>query len=306
PVLKPGQVLVKMAYAPINPADLAFLTGHYGLKKPYPVVPGLEGSGVVVSSGKGWFGKYLINKAVACASPNWGDGSWGEYMVTDSKSCIPLPKSIPLDQGAMFFVNPLTAVAFYRKVKTENVDLVLVTAAESALNKMVLYHMKNAGVPTFGIVRKEESVEKLEKAGFDKVFNSESPDFEENIKVASKTYKKVIIFDAISGGTVPYKMLRVLPSKTKLVVYGRLNVTTPAFEPHELLFKENIIEGFWLSKYLYKKPFLSLMSDIQLVKKMLKSGFTTTIQDMIRLKDLKDNLNTLSSRMSKGKILLKF
>ncbi|MGL4632252.1 MAG: hypothetical protein ACRCVT_13705, partial [Leadbetterella sp.] len=147
---------------------------------------------------------------------------------------------------------------------------------------------------------------KLENSGFEKVFNSESPDFEEKLNTACHAYKRVIIFDAISGGDVPYKMLRVLPSRTKLVVYGRLNINPPAFEPHELLFKENIIEGFWLSKYLYKKPFLQLMADISLVKNMLKSGFKTKIQDTISLNDLHGNLETLSSRMSKGKILLKF
>jgi NADPH:quinone reductase len=55
PKLRKGEVLVKMAFAPINPSDLAFLTGNYGLKKPFPVVPGLEGSGTVVASGGGFW-----------------------------------------------------------------------------------------------------------------------------------------------------------------------------------------------------------------------------------------------------------
>jgi len=51
PTPKDGEVLIKMESAPINPSDLAFLKGHYSSNKPFPCVPGFEGSGVVVASG---------------------------------------------------------------------------------------------------------------------------------------------------------------------------------------------------------------------------------------------------------------
>ena len=53
PVPKPGkdQVLVKVAAAPINPSDLAFLEGQYGFKNPPPVVPG-----IVITGCTAWLG----------------------------------------------------------------------------------------------------------------------------------------------------------------------------------------------------------------------------------------------------------
>ena len=55
PVPKPekDEVLVKVAASPINPSDLAFLSGNYGFNNPPPVVPGGEGSGTVVAAGPG-------------------------------------------------------------------------------------------------------------------------------------------------------------------------------------------------------------------------------------------------------------
>lgn len=51
PVPEEGEVLVRMKAAPINPADINFVQGVYGLK---PVLPhsraGLEGCGVVQES----------------------------------------------------------------------------------------------------------------------------------------------------------------------------------------------------------------------------------------------------------------
>ena len=49
----PGEVLVRMVASPINPSDLGFIKGNYGFQKPFPVVPGFEGSGTVVAIGSG-------------------------------------------------------------------------------------------------------------------------------------------------------------------------------------------------------------------------------------------------------------
>lgn len=52
PVPQPGQVLIRMEAAPINPSDMAFLRGMYdGVQ--LPIIPGNEGSGTVIASGGG-------------------------------------------------------------------------------------------------------------------------------------------------------------------------------------------------------------------------------------------------------------
>ena len=42
--LKPNEVRLKMLYAPINPADINYIQGIYGIKPELPAIPGLEGS----------------------------------------------------------------------------------------------------------------------------------------------------------------------------------------------------------------------------------------------------------------------
>lgn len=90
PALAPGQVLVKIAAASINPSDLVFLKGLYGVIKPLPVVPGFECSGIVVECGGGFLAKTLLGKRVACKAPETSHGTWAEYMVTTADGCIPL------------------------------------------------------------------------------------------------------------------------------------------------------------------------------------------------------------------------
>ena len=167
PVPEPGpnQVLVKIAATPINPSDLAFLEGLYGFKKPTPVVPGFEGSGVVVAVGSGMMGRYLNGKRVACVSQEQGDGVWAEYMVTTTSLAFPLDASVSLEQGAMSVVNPLTALAFLTLAKEGRHKVIVQTAAASALGQMVNRLCKSEGIQSINIVRRDAQKELLKEQG---------------------------------------------------------------------------------------------------------------------------------------------
>lgn len=50
PSLGNGDLLIKMKYAPVNPSDIYFYQGKYGvIKQNFPIV-GFEGSGIVIDS----------------------------------------------------------------------------------------------------------------------------------------------------------------------------------------------------------------------------------------------------------------
>ena len=70
----PGKVLNRMAASPINPSDLGFLKGSYGFQNLFPVVPGLEGSGVAVAASPGLLPCLLMGKRVACSATQGGHG----------------------------------------------------------------------------------------------------------------------------------------------------------------------------------------------------------------------------------------
>jgi NADPH:quinone reductase len=304
PQPKKGQVLIKMAYSPINPSDMAFLIGNYGLKKAFPVVPGLEGSGAVVASGGGFLANRLMNQNVACTAPNSGNGTWAEYMLTDASKCIKLKSQINLAQGAMLFVNPLTALAFSKMAKKHQADLIVFSAANGALGRMVLYFAKKIGVPVLGLVRKPEHIHDLTQKGFSHGLCTTSTDFIETLKAHTKSFKKVIFFDAIGGGSLPYTILNALPDQTRMVIYGRLDAQPADFSPQNILFKQNILQGYWLSKEAQKKSLFQILLDVNVVQRMLTDGFETEIAQILSLENLKQGLDLYKASMSSGKIVL--
>eukprot|EP00163_Fabomonas_tropica_P006496 TRINITY_DN16061_c0_g1_i10.p1 TRINITY_DN16061_c0_g1~~TRINITY_DN16061_c0_g1_i10.p1 ORF type:complete len:209 (+),score=51.26 TRINITY_DN16061_c0_g1_i10:115-741(+) len=174
PVPKPaaGQVLVRVHASPINPSDTSFLYGTYGIKKELPVVPGLEGSGVVVLNGGGIMGWRLVGKKVALAADNKMDGLWAEYVVTSAMSCVPLPDNADLDDASMTLVNPLTALAFLDIIRARKAAAVVHTAAASQLGRMFYRLCAKEKIPVVNIVRRQEQVDLLKEMGSQLVLDS--------------------------------------------------------------------------------------------------------------------------------------
>jgi NADPH:quinone reductase-like Zn-dependent oxidoreductase len=119
-----------------------------------------------------------------------------------------------------------------------------------------------------------------------------------------KPFKKVIFFDAVGGGSIPYQILNVLPDNTRMVIYGRLDQTPSDFSPQNILFKQNTIEGYWLSKEAQKKSIVEVILDVKKIQKMLSKGFETQIQKKVKLSEFQTGLETYVKGMSAGKVLI--
>ncbi len=304
PVPKPGpnQVLVKVAASPINPSDLAFLDGNYGFKKKTPTVPGFEGSGTVVAVGSGIMGRYLMGKRVACISGK-GDGVWAEYMVTDATLALPLASSVSLEQGAMSAVNPLTAMAFLDITKKSGHKTIVQTAAASALGQMVNRIFQNSGIQVINIVRRDEQVDFLKKAGAEIVLNSTNADFAKELKETCKKHKAHLAFDAIAG-LLTLQVLNAMPRHSKVSVYGGLSFEAAQIDPGDLIFKGKSIDGFWLTSWLEKKNPLQSLQLWQRAQKLLATDLKSEIRERYPLSEAKKAINEYQNQMTGGKVLL--
>ncbi|MDB4584675.1 zinc-binding dehydrogenase [Draconibacterium sp.] len=305
-----GEVLVKMHASPINPSDLAFLAGGYGIQKEYPVVPGFEGSGTVIAAGKGLLPKIWMGKKVACAASKEYDGCWAEYMVTKAGMCVPLSKNNSLDQASMLFVNPMTALAFfdvYRKLPnpSKKQRAIINTAAASALGKMVIKLGQTQRIPVISVVRREEQVELLKAEGAEHVVNSSDANFDKKLKELAHALNATVIFDAV-GGKMVQQLLDAAPKGSKLFIYGRLSDEACEISPGDLIFTGNQIQGFWLTEWLKNKHFLHSIKNTQKIKSLLGKELGTTIHKQFSPEQITEAIETYANNMSKGKVLIRF
>ncbi|OAN70640.1 hypothetical protein A8B78_04080 [Jannaschia sp. EhC01] len=297
-----GEVLVRIAASPINPSDLAILNGEYGLRWDYPLIPGLEGSGVVVAAGSGLMGRIVMGKNVAFVGQN--QGLWAEYAVVPASRVLPLPKTMGLGVGASSFVNPLTAMALVGEVRRAKQWSAISTAAGGALGAMIRRRAKEKGVKIINVVRKDAQVDALKAEGARFVLNETASDFDAELAELCKDLRCRMAFDAV-GGTLTFRIGQALRSGGQIIVYGGLSGAPVSIHSGTMIFKGLSVKGFWLSQWLARKSAPELLLMTRQVTKSLQSGFAQThVARHVPLELAADAPSAYASNMSGGKILI--
>mmetsp|Transcript_30705 Transcript_30705/g.22785 ORF Transcript_30705/g.22785 Transcript_30705/m.22785 type:complete len:207 (+) Transcript_30705:25-645(+) len=185
PVPRKGEVLIRVECAPINPTDLNYLSHIYNGVYEYPLTPGSEGSGTVISSGGGFFAWKLVGKRVGFskkperAGTFKQPGAFAEYIVTDAFLCVTLDNDTTFEQGASAVVNPMSAIGLLYKCKEYKAAAVIQTGAAGQVGRMMIQLMRENRIPLINIVRREEQVQFLkEEYKCEYVLNSSEPTFE--------------------------------------------------------------------------------------------------------------------------------
>lgn len=302
PKLEKGEVLIKIAASPINPSDLAFLKGQYGIKKKLPCIPGFEASGTVVASGGGFYANYLKGKNVACTASPTGDGTWAEYMKVPANLCLPLKKHIDLEQGSMAIVNPLTAWSLIEMAKGLGAKGIIQSAASGALGQMIHRLAIKEGLRIIDIVRREDQKKQLEGQGFQDVIVSDSK-FERELRVRAKKLNATVAFDAV-GGEMTGTLAGCMPNGSHVIVYGGLAGTACEVHPGSLIFQGQTIHGYWLSSYLGSKGALSIIRLSGKVQKLLGSELKSEVRQRYSVDQAQKAVEDYTEKMSGGKVLI--
>ncbi|KIN70425.1 Oxidoreductase, zinc-binding dehydrogenase family [Sulfitobacter noctilucae] len=261
-----NQVLVKMEAAPINPSDLAILTGaadlenadysagKYVAKMPEPfntgskarhglkLPAGNEGAGTVVATGDGDKAKALMGQRVACVPGN----AYSQYCIADAHMCLPLG-DYTAEEGASAFVNPMTALGFAENAKAEGQDALLHTVGASNLGQMLTRICQEDGLGLVNIVRKEEHADLLKKLGSTHVVNSSDDDFMKNLRTAIDDTDAFFGFDPIGGGKTVDGVFKAMEQvaitkmteysrygsnqQKRMFIYGRLDTSPTTLSP---------------------------------------------------------------------------
>jgi putative PIG3 family NAD(P)H quinone oxidoreductase len=96
PVLRPGEVLIKVAAAGVNGPDLMQRKGLYPPPAGAPDLPGLEVSGEIVSVSAP-AARWSVGDRVTALT---NGGGYAEYCAVDAQHCLPLPKGIEMVDAA--------------------------------------------------------------------------------------------------------------------------------------------------------------------------------------------------------------
>jgi NADPH:quinone reductase len=305
PLPKPGEgeVLIKMASAPINPSDLARIKSVTEHADRLTFIPGIEGSGRVVAHGSGLLPKLWQGKRVACTSFSNKSGTWAEYMVTPASRCVPLPEDVSDEQGSMLLVNPMTAVAFFDMARREGHRAIINTAAASSLGRMVELLGKKHRISVIHIVRNLKQKTTLINLGAQHVLNSAEKSFSNDLSSLAGSLNATLVFDAV-GGNLTRQLLLAVPPGSSIVIYGNLSGEQPEIDHRSLVADGKTISGFFLGNSLKKTGSVATIRNILRVRNMLKNELTIPVQGRFPLEEAQEALDSYLGNMSAGKVLL--
>jgi NADPH:quinone reductase-like Zn-dependent oxidoreductase len=227
----PGEVVVRVEAAAINPSDLGVLFAGADLERaeavqragrPALVAPlsqaaaraaagragqsltaGNEGAGTVVAAGSSDAAQALLGQVVGMI----GGGMYTELRCIEARACQPFPAGTSAADGAGWFINPMTASAMLGTMRAEGHSAIVHTAAGSSLGRMLLRLCLEDGVELVNVVRRAEPAAELRAEGAEYVCDSSRSAFPEELTEAVAATGATLGFDALGGGELVDQLL---------------------------------------------------------------------------------------------------
>lgn len=298
PTPGPGEVRIKVTTCNINPSDIMFIHGMYGIRPRLPATGGFEAAGVVDAVGEGARakpGQRVIFTAI---------GVWQEFVVVSAKGIIPVPDNMSDEVACQAFVNPFTAFAMLEEAQLQSGDWLMITAGASAFGKFVVQLCKQRGINTICTVRRAEQIAELKAIGATEVINTKENSIEKAVKAITDRKGVNCVFDAV-GGPTGAGALESLATNGTMYVFGLLSLQATPINTGVMIFKNLTIKGFWLTTWMASKSGPELMKITQNVLTLLASQqLKADVEAVYSLDQIKEAVIHAEKPGRKGKILL--
>lgn len=296
----PGEVLVRMVAAPLNPADLNTIEGTYGVKPELPATPGIEGFGVVEDSAAEGFSAgdpVIFLKRSA---------TWATHTTVPADTLFKLPAGIDPVQAAMLKVNPATAWRLLRGFGlVEDGGWIVQNAGNSAVGRCVIQLARDSGIRTVSFVRRPELVDELKTLGGDAVFTDDDAGRASARELLGGA-RAALAFNAV-GGDSALGLLKLLREGASHITYGAMG-RRPVTVPNGLLiFRDIAVRGLWITKWLEGASAEQIREVYgTLAEKVKAGGIVQKVDSLFSLGDFPKALSRLDEPGRDGKVLFSF
>lgn len=298
----PGEAVVKMRAAPINPADLNQIEGKYPIRPELPATPGFEGAGVVVELGADV--RNLDTNALVILPHSVG--TWRDALAVNADDLVTVPDGIEPAQAAMLKINPMTAWRLLHDyVNLKRGDWLIQNAANSAAGRAVIQIAHELGYKTVNVVRRPELIDELRADGGDVVLvNGEK--LREEVKSATGGAPILLGLNSV-GGDSALRLANCLAFGGTLVSFGAMSLQPLKIPTGLLIFKDLRFRGIWINKWYDNATNEERMEAFRPLFEMAKRGLLKTkVDKAYPLTEAKTAVAHASQGKRNGKIIFEF
>ncbi|GGL38064.1 NAD(P)H-quinone oxidoreductase [Phycicoccus endophyticus] len=216
PQPRAGEVLVRVAAAGVNRADVMQRMGHYPPPPGESEVPGLEVSGTVAALGEGVEGWSVGDEVCALLA----GGGYAEDVVVPAGQLLPVPRGVPLVEAAA--LPEVVCTVWSNVFLTANLqrgEVLLVHGGSSGIGTMATQLASALGATVAVTAGSAEKLEACRSLGARVLVNYREEDFVERVREATGGAGADVVLDNM-GAAYLARNVEVLAPNGRLVVIG--------------------------------------------------------------------------------------
>lgn len=230
PVLRTGEVLIRVESAGINRADLLQRQGKYPAPAGAPAdIPGLEAAGEIIAVDSAC-SRFRVGDRVMALLPG---GGYATHVAVPDSVCLPVPASVAMrDAGtlpeALFTVWANLFVA----ARVQPGETVLIHGGSSGIGSMAIQMLRAHGAVPIVTAGGAEKCAWCRTAGAEYAIDYQAGDFSAEVRDITQGRGVNVILDMVGGSYLPQNM-RILADYGRLVwiavpqgVTGELDIRT--------------------------------------------------------------------------------
>jgi NADPH2:quinone reductase len=237
----PGQLLVRIRAAGVNPVDTYIRSGTYARTGSLPYTPGSDAAGVVETVGDG---VSFFAPGDRVYTSGTVTGAYAELAVCDASRVHPLPAGSTFAQGAALGVPYATAWrALFQRAKAVPGETVLVHGASGGVGVAAVQIARAAGLRVVGTAGTAQGIGLALREGAHHAFDHSAPGYLEKAVALTGGRGFDVILEMLSNVNLA-KDLKALSMGGRVVVIGSRG--TVEIDPRDTMGKDASIVGMSL------------------------------------------------------------
>lgn len=299
-----GEVLLRMHYAALNPADAFLAQAQYPAKPALPHILGRDGVGEVAAAGPG-VDQVRVGEVVGILRCEAGVERWGtfaERTVVPAASVARIPEGWSEEEMAaapLVYLTAWQALVQWGGLPSPG-QVLLVTGASGGVGVAAVMLGKTMGMTVVALTRSAEKGRRLRELGADHVFDPSSPELKQQVLGALGGKRVDLVVDSVAGPLF-HTVLAVLGYGGRVSVVGRSGGTVPEFNTASLFFRRIRIGGVAVGDYT---PEGAQAAWAEIVRRLQQAGQRPVIDRVFAFEDLKQAFRRLAEGPM-GKVLVR-
>ncbi|MBP7675980.1 MAG: NAD(P)H-quinone oxidoreductase [Thermoanaerobaculia bacterium] len=292
PVLREGELLVRVRATAVNRADLLQAAGKYPPPPGESELLGLEAAGVVEGTGERVF--FLLP-----------GGGYAEKVAVPRSMLMPIPDRLSFEEAAAVPEAWFTAyLNLFREGALAAGEVVVLHAAGSGVGTAAIQLAKQAGARIAATVRSAAKAMALEALGADLVVDTTARDFAEAVEERFGKASVGLVLDPVGGATLEGNV-RLLARGGRLVLIATMGGGSAELDLRAVLTKRLRIVGSTLrARPLAEKADLTSAFVRDVLPGFADGRFRPLVDSVFPLERAADAHRRMASNANVGKIVL--